>query len=209
MKTNINVVKQKIAEADLNEAFLLLASSLDNTEHSDSIIIWQGRYNRLLKDKKLGAVSDSDFDTDMSKISLTILDLLKTLKSDFLADEVKINPSLFFFESDLNQFPDYKDRVYAQSFKNENTRAVGWELRMQFAPLTFPLSIGSKWRVLKPDQTYSAEYNSDFTIPEKWGGFWVQRTYGYAEAAKWHAGTYTIEVFVDNAWVGKGSFTIV
>ena len=209
MRANVDLIKQKVAEADLAEALKLLATSVSNTDNENTVLLFQQRLNRLERDKKNGLIEDNYFETETNQLTISILDLLKTLKSDFVSNEMTIQPNLLFFESDFHTYTPVNERIFGQSFENTKTRAVAWELRMQFPALQFPLSVGLKWRALKADNTYSPYYSGDFTIPQNWSSYWLHRTYGYADFGKWKIGSYTIEVYIDEKLAGKGSFTIV
>ncbi len=209
MRTNVDEVKQDLINGDLVKALKSLDSTLQNTEYGDGLVLLQGRYNRLLKNKTLGVIDDNDFDAESNKITLSVLNLLKTVKSDFFTKEMKLEPTLFFFESPYDNMTPKEERVYAQNFDNSKTRAIGWELRGSFPVLQFPISLGIKWRGLNPENVYSSDYFADFTLLQGWGVCWLHRLWGYKDYNKWKTGTYQIEVFMDDNLIGKGNFTIV
>ncbi len=209
MRTNVDLVKQQLIDGDLAKALKSLDSTLQNTEYGDGLVLLQGRYNRLLKNKVLGVVDDNDFDAESNKITLSVLNLLKTVKSDFFSKEMKIEPNLYFFESPYEQMTPKEERIYANQFENSKTRSIGWELRGNFPALQFPISLGIKWRGLNPENVYSADYFADFTLLEGWGVCWLHRLWGYKDYGKWKTGKYQIDVFIDDNQIGKGNFTII
>ncbi len=209
MRTNVDLVKQQLIDGDLDKALKSLDSTLQNTEYGDGLVLLQGRYNRLLKNKNLGVIEDDDFDADSNKITLSVLNLIKTVKSDFFSKEMKIEPTLYFFESPYEQMTLKEDRIYATEFENGKTRSIGWELRGSFPMLQFPISLGIKWRGLNPENVYSADYFADFTLLQGWGVCWLHRLWGYKDYDKWKPGKYQIEVFIDDNQIGKGNFTII
>lgn len=209
MRTNVDLVKQQLIDGDLDKALKSLDSTLQNTEYGDGLVLLQGRYNRLLKNKNLGVIEDDDFDAESNKITLSVLNLIKTVKSDFFSKEMKIEPNLYFFESPYEQMTPKEDRVYASQFENSKTRSIGWELRGNFPQLQFPITLGIKWRGLNPENVYSADYFADFTLLQGWGVCWLHRIWGYKDYGKWKPGRYQIEVYIDDNQIGKGNFTVV
>ncbi len=209
MRTNVDLVKQQLIDGDLDKALKSLDSTLQNTEYGDGLVLLQGRYNRLLKNKNLGVIEDDDFDAESNKITLSVVNLIKTVKSDFFSKEMKIEPNLYFFESPYEQMTPKEDRVYASQFENSKTRSIGWELRGNFPQLQFPITLGIKWRGLNPENVYSADYFADFTLLQGWGVCWLHRIWGYKDYGKWKPGRYQIEVYIDDNQIGKGNFTVV
>ncbi len=209
MRTNVDLVKQQLIEGDLDKALKSLSSSLQNTEYGDGLVLLQGRYNRLQKNKNLGVIENDDFDAESNKITLSVLNLLKTVKSDFFSNEMKFESNLYFFESAQEQMTAKENRVYLTEFENDKTRSIGWELRGSFPQLQFPISLAIKWRGLNPENVYSTDYFADFTLLEGWGVCWLHRLWGYKDYGKWKTGKYQIEVFIDDNQIGKGNFTII
>ena len=209
MRVNIDLVKQKVMDYDLDEALKLLSDSLGNTEYEDQVILLNQRLHRANKEKNAAIITDSDFETEMNKITLSISALLQTLKSDFVVKEMVFDPKIHFCTSQFETLPEYKDRVYAESFVNQQTCAIGWELRSRFPAVKFPVSLGIKWRFQKPDTGFSAEYSGELKIAEGWSSHWFSRTWGYKEPNKWTTGTYFLEVTIDDDATVKSSFTIV
>ena len=209
MRTNVDLVKQDLIEGDLAKALKSLDSTLQNTEYGDGLVLLQGRYNRLLKNKNLGVIEDDDFDAESNKITLSVLSLLKIIKSDFFSKEINFEPNLYFFESSYDSMTPKVDRIYAHSFDNSKTRAIGWELRGSFPTLQFPVSISVKWRGLNTENVYSNDFFADYTLLEGWGVCWLHHLWGYKDYGKWKLGEYQIEVFIDDNLIGKGNFTIV
>lgn len=209
MRTDVDLVKQQLIDGDLDKALKSLNSTLQNTEYGDGLVLLQGRYNRMVKNKTLGVIDDNDYDAESNKITLSVLNLLKTVKADFFSKEMKIEPNLYFFESPFDGTTLKENRVYANEFENSKIRCVGWELRGSFPQLQFPISIGLKWRALNHENVYSSDYFADFTLLEGWGVCWLTRLWGYKEYGKWKTGKYQIEVFIDDNLIGKGNFTII
>jgi Effector-associated domain 11 len=209
MRVNIDLVKQKIMSYELEEALKLIADNVGNTEYEEQIVLLSQRFYRATKEQSKGTMSDDDFETEMNKITLSMTNLLKQLKSDFISKEMVFDTKLHFFESPFEKLPEYKDRVYSENFKNDTTCAVGWELRARFPITSFPISVGIKWRFQRPNNEFSAEYSGDLKIPIGWNSYWFSRTWGYKEPNKWTKGTYSLEITIADEQTIKSSFTIV
>lgn len=208
MRVNVDLVKQKIMSYELEEALKLIADNVSNTEYEEQSVLLSQRFYRSTKEKNKGTMSDDDFETEMNKITLSMTNLLKQLKADFIEKEMVFTPKLHFCASSFEKVPEYKDRIYGETFKNETTCAICWELRSRFPITSFPISVGIKWRFQRPNGEFSAEYSGDLKIPEGWSSHWFSRTWGYKEPNKWTKGTYTLELTVDEGQVIKSSFTI-
>ena len=208
MRADVDLIKQNLANAELDQALKFLNDSLRNTENELTIILFQQRYNRLAKDKKIGVVDEKDFEREMNQITLAIYELLKTLKTDFVKNEMQFDPKLYFSESPFEKVLDYKSRLYAETFENDKTRSVAWELRSHFPAVAFPVTVGIKWRYHKPDNTITPYYTGDLFIAKSWSTYWFTGIWGYKEVKKWVKGTYTLEVVVEEQITVKSSFTI-
>ena len=194
---------------DLEEALTLIADNVGNTEHEEQAVLLSQRFHRAKKEQDKGTMGDDDFDTEMNKLTLSITNLLRTLKSEFVSQEMVFNQKVHFCASEFDKVPEYKDRIYGETFASDTTSAVCWELRSTFPATKFPISVGVKWRFSRPDNGFSAEYSSDLKITEGWTSYWFSRTWGYKEPKKWIKGTYAIEITINDEITLKSSFTIV
>ena len=209
MRVNVDLVKEKLMSYELQEALTLIADNVGNTEHEEQAVLLSQRFHRAKKEQDKGTMSDDEFDTEMNKITLSMTNLLRTLKSEFISQEMVFNPKIHFCASEFDKVPEYKDRVYGENFENDTTSAVCWELRSTFPSTKFPISVGVKWRFSRPDSGFSAEYSGDLNIPEGWTSYWFSRTWGYKEPKKWAKGTYALEITINDEATLKSSFTIV
>ena len=209
MRVNIELVKEKLMSYEIQKALTLIANNVGNTEHEEQVVLLSQRFHRAKKEQDKGTMDDDDFNTEMNKITVSITGLLRTLKSEFVSQEMVFNPKIHFCASEFDKVPEYKDRIYGETFANDTTSAVCWELRSTFPATKFPISVGLKWRFSRPDGGFSAEYSGDLNIPVGWTSYWFSRTWGYKEPKKWIKGTYAIEMTINDEITLKSSFTIV
>ena len=88
MRVNVDLVKQKLMSYELEEALTLIADNVGNTEHEEQAVLLSQRFYRAKKEQDKGTMDDDDFDTEMNKITLSMTNLLRTLKSEFVSQEM-------------------------------------------------------------------------------------------------------------------------
>jgi hypothetical protein len=115
---------------------------------------------------------------------------------------------LNFFEAGYN-LPDREDYRYKTYFDKYDSRYIYteivvrnnlYEIRTQTHELEF--------EYYNPDGSLRGRIKADYTIDKDWKTSWISRGWGWDERGNWPVGTYTVEVYSDDKFIGDGQFTI-
>jgi len=113
-----------------------------------------------------------------------------------------------FFEGPHDLTLEKSQRVYRYSFDRFISRAIYWELDLNFPPpgRRIDFQVDAVW--YKSD---GSEMNRQtipaFVFPE-WGSSWHTLGYGYTEPGHWTPGTYRVDIYFKTMRIASGTFQI-
>lgn len=124
------------------------------------------------------------------------------------------NPNTFklehikLFES-AHKPPDKASRKYIDFFNGPTTRYIHCEILYtnpyyQRMDKTSTLS----FRFYRSDGVKVGDHTYDINVPSTWNGVLCSGGWGNDTMGSWSAGSYRVEVFIDNQKIGERSFTV-
>lgn len=116
--------------------------------------------------------------------------------------------SLKFYESPYEGVP-YDDRNYSNSFEQDTTRYVAYELNLEYPSPGRLVEIPLNIKYFYPDGTQMEEIPQQIKIQPDWTSSSHYSSWGWSEPGNWEAGTYTVKIFEDNREIISRNFTIL
>jgi len=113
-----------------------------------------------------------------------------------------------FYEGGHDKTPVKSDRVYRDSFDQQSTRTIYWELNLKYPKPSqrIDFKVDAYW--YKADGTQMTHQTKDAYVLPEWSSSWHTFGWGSAEPGTWAPGTYRVDLYVQNTRVASGSFQI-
>ncbi len=115
--------------------------------------------------------------------------------------------SLRFYARGDSEVPA-EQRDYTDQFPQSSTTYVAWELDLEHPAPGQRVDLPIYWTLRSDDGSIDAAYQLDSYVLADWTNSQHTNSAGWAAPGYWPAGTYTVDLYVDDAWVTSGSFTI-
>lgn len=208
MHLDFEQIKGLITTGELEKALKMLETGTENTHFNVEASFLQARELKNRNQSGLGLVNEESSELEYNKITFSALELLEKVRNHFLTDEI-IYSGLAFYETPRELVIPKDERVYLQSFKQDKTRHIAWEMGMRYPHLVTSLTFHVVWIVYYQGTPISEKLQRDFTIDQSWDNSWVADSWGYQEFGRWAKGKYSIEIYVNETMVSKGDFEIV
>jgi uncharacterized protein YgiM (DUF1202 family) len=115
--------------------------------------------------------------------------------------------SLRFFESGYNLSP-YGQRIYGIRFSGSAITYLGWELNLEHEPPNsrYQFVVKAVWR--NPDGSILAQQTLQTYIESDWTTSHHGTGWGFKSPGTWKAGTYSVDVYIEDRKFASGSFEV-
>lgn len=208
MKIDYKLVKNFVAEGEIDKALEQLAIETNGTEHSMEVTMLNSRNRRLSRDKSAGILDSEDMRKEENQIFASVLDLMERLEEDFLTNRV-VYKSLRFFESPIDKLPGDDETIdFSSTFPKKKTRCVAWQMHLMFPLLPADFDVAFEWLILSDDQPIMAKQLVEIAFPKDWDALTYTDLWGAEEYDVWEKGKYVLEIYCKSKLVASAGFTI-
>lgn len=209
MKINTENIIALVMAGELKEAMAQLTVSAKYSENETEVALLALRVRTLANEIDQGTILKSDENLERNKITAALLNLLETVKKDFLTNEL-IYEGVKFFESHGDGITPLQERVYATQFETAKTAYIGWEATLKYPKAAFPIGFLAEWQIMRADGTaLTPRLQKEMKISEGWSRSYHTGSWGGPKADNWQTGTYKFLVFTNDVLVVNTEFSVV
>lgn len=207
MRIELEKIRDQVVKGEIGKALDLLGQGMQNSKFDIEIALLQARYNKMNNEVNRNVINEDTAQLEFSKITLAILELLHKIRDDFFTSDMIYDP-LLLFETPREMFVPKQTREYATVFEKVKARHIAWELNMKYPKILANFNFSVNWIILKDGNPITSKLYRDFSLEKDWTNSWHSDSYGFEDPGNWETGNYTIEVYIDEKMVARGSFKI-
>jgi hypothetical protein len=209
MKINSDEIVRLLTEGELTQAIQQLVLGTKYSEQETDVALLSLRINTLNKEIDRETIEASAANIERNKITVSMLELVRKIKEDFVASEVIFSKILFFETPKIMKLK--AERVYAKEFVSSKTQYIGWELDVKYPKTTYPFTFLVEWQLINVDTNtpISAKLQKEIKISEGWSASWHYASWGSENLGNWSVGNKRLEITIDDQLIIADTFKII